>query len=113
MAIRPHSETVGIGATWALPTGIGVELDVSVSPSFDVTVAVFEIVPLVAVTCVDSAIVALPPAAIVPRLQESGFALLQVPCDGVAETNVSPAGSVSVTTTFVAGDGPAFVTVIV
>ena len=69
--------------------------------------------PLVAVTCVESAIVALPPFAIVPRLQVTGLTALQVPCDGVAEISVSPAGNVSVTTTFVAGDGPGFVTVIV
>ena len=36
-----------------------------------------------------------------------------MPCDGVADTNVSPAGSASVTTTPVAGLGPAFTTVTV
>ena len=36
-----------------------------------------------------------------------------MPCDGVADTNVRPAGSASVTTTPVAGLGPAFATVTV
>ena len=34
----------------------------------------------------------------------------QVPCEGVAELNVTPAGSVSVTVTAVAFDGPALAT---
>ena len=34
----------------------------------------------------------------------------QVPCEGVAESNVTPAGSVSVTDTPVALDGPALAT---
>src|SRR5215831_16933274 len=38
---------------------------------------------------------------------------LYVPCDGVAVVNVSPAGSRSLSVTFVAPDGPAFVTVTV
>ena len=33
-----------------------------------------------------------------------------VPCDGVAESNVTPAGSVSMTDTPVAPDGPALAT---
>ena len=36
-----------------------------------------------------------------------------MPCDGVADTSVSPAGSASVTTTPVAGLGPLLVTVTV
>ena len=43
----------------------------------------------------------------------TGETALQVPWLGVALRNVVPAGSVSVTITFVAGDGPAFDTVIV
>src|SRR5262245_41878850 len=43
------------------------------------------------------------PAASVPRLQVTvPDACVQVPCDGVADTNVTPAGSVSVTVTPVA-----------
>ena len=34
------------------------------------------------------------------------------PCVGLAETNVTPAGNVSVNTALVAGDGPVFVTTI-
>src|SRR5438045_340700 len=52
--------------------------------------------------------VAVWPALIVPRLQ--GKALLHAP---LFETNVRPAGVVSLTTTAAAADGPAFVTVIV
>jgi hypothetical protein len=55
--------------------------------------------------------VALPPTARLPRLQITGLVPLHVPCDGVAEPNVTPAGSVSVRTTFVAGAGPLFLTV--
>ena len=36
---------------------------------------------------------------------------VQEPCVGVTETKLTPPGSVSVITTFVAGDGPALVTV--
>ena len=41
-----------------------------------------------------------------PRLQITGPLPLQLPCVAVAETNETPAGSVSVTVTFVAGFGP-------
>ena len=41
-----------------------------------------------------------------PRLQITGALPLQLPCVAVAETNVTPAGSVSATVTFVACFGP-------
>jgi hypothetical protein len=111
MAISIHSDTVGIEL--APRAGIGGVLEDTGPALSAVTVAVFEIVPLVAVTCVSSVIVAVAPFAIVPMLQLIGLVALQVPWDGVAETNVRPAGRVSVTTTFVAWAGPAFPTVIV
>jgi hypothetical protein len=60
-----------------------------------------------------SVTVAVPPLASVPRLQLTGEAELHVPCDGVAETNVRPGGSVSRRETLVAGEGPLLWTVIV
>src|SRR5215831_18078021 len=41
------------------------------------------------------------PAARVPRLQVTVAVPVQVPCEAVEETNVVPAGSVSLTATFV------------
>ena len=58
-------------------------------------------------------IVAFPPFAIVPRLQVTVAVPLHDPAEGVAETNVTPAGSVSDTLTLVAALGPALFTVIV
>ena len=55
--------------------------------------------------------VALPPFAIVPRLQLTVAPPVHVPCDGVAEPNVMLEGSVSVTLTPHAAFGPALVTV--
>jgi hypothetical protein len=117
-AMRAHSDMVGMATPSAgSPTGIGgVEDEVSPpsgSATVDVTEALFEIVPLVAVTSVCREMVAFDPLLIVPRLQVTVVVPLQVPCDGVAEMSCRPAGSVSVTTTPVAADGPAFVTVIV
>jgi hypothetical protein len=81
------------------------------------TVAAFEIeepfgVP--ALTLTVSVMVAEPPLMSVPALQvTAGPAATHVPCDGVAETNVVFAGSVSDTETPFASDGPLLVTVIV
>lgn len=47
----------------------------------------------------------------VPMLQETVVVPEHVPCVEAAETNVGPAGSVSVRVTLVAGDGPLLVTV--
>src|ERR1043165_4225563 len=52
--------------------------------------------------------VALPRAAILPRLQFTVAVPLQLPCEVVAEINVSPAGNASATLTFVAVPGPLF-----
>jgi hypothetical protein len=75
-----------------------------------VTVAVLEIVPG-AVTVTTIVIVTESPAGIFPRLHVTTPALWTHP--GLALTNVTPLGSVSVTTTFVAASGPRLVTVIV
>jgi hypothetical protein len=74
------------------------------------TDAVFVFVPDVdAVTTIDMVAFAL--AASEPSEQvTTPDAWLQVPCELDAETNVVPAGSVSVTVTFVAVCGPAFET---
>jgi hypothetical protein len=50
------------------------------------------------------------PAATVPREQLTVLVPEQNPCDGVAETNVVPAGRMSATVTPAAGLGPAFAT---
>jgi hypothetical protein len=50
------------------------------------------------------------PAATVPREQLTVLVPEQDPCDGVAETNVVPAGRTSATVTLAAGLGPAFAT---
>ena len=46
-----------------------------------------------------------------PRVQLTLLVPLQEPCDGTAEPNTTPAGSVSVTRTLVAVAGPLLVTV--
>ena len=51
--------------------------------------------------------VALAPLARVPRLQVTVVLPEQVPTLGLAETNMVPAGSASVTTTLLAASGPA------
>src|SRR5690349_12067889 len=99
IAMSPHSDSVGAPAasppTAVIATGVAVDDPPPVS-SVALTLAVFVMVPLVPMTCTFSVIVAEALTASVPRVQESGFALLQVPCDGVALTNCSDAGSVSV-----------------
>jgi hypothetical protein len=77
----------------------------------DVTVAVFDRAPeLVGVTTTET--VAFAPLAIVPSEHVSVLAATaHEPCDGVAETNVTPAGSGSEIETFWASDGPPFVAV--
>src|SRR5712692_5811918 len=70
-----------------------------------VTVAVFGYPP-VALGVATTVAVALEPLAIVPRLQVIGAVPAQAPWLGVAETNVRPPASVSVSVTAVADDGP-------
>ena len=53
------------------------------------------------------------PLLMAPRLQFTVVVPVQVPVPGVAETNVSPAGKVSVRFTAVAADGPALDTLMV
>ena len=48
--------------------------------------------------------------AIDPRLHVTVVVPTQVPWVGIAETKFMPGGRASVTVTFVAGDGPLFVT---
>lgn len=73
-----------------------------------VTVAVFEIVSLVAVTVVTSVTVAEPPFASVPRLHVTVVVPEHEPWVGVAETTLRPGGSTSVTVTPADVVGPAF-----
>src|SRR5687767_4786548 len=78
--------------------------------SVAVALALFVIVPGVfGVTRIVTVAFAL--LLIVPRLQVTGAVPEQEPCDGVDETNVTLTGKVSVSTTLVAFDGPAFETV--
>src|SRR4029450_909625 len=85
---------------------------VLLSPDEVVTVAVLVSVPAaLAVTTI--VMVSLSPDAIVPRSHVSRPAArvqLSIAWDGVAEINVAPAGSVSVTETLFAGLGPALLT---
>ena len=57
------------------------------------------------------ATVAVAPEAIVPSAQVTVAVPEQVPWQGVAEANVTPAGSVSVTVDALAESGPALATV--
>lgn len=113
-AINTHSDIVGMSAL-AAPTARAGALELLLlelgSLPDALTLAVLAIVPLVAVTVALRATVALAPLASVPRLQVTLVVPVQLPCDGVALTNCRPAGRTSVTTTFVAGDGPPLVTV--
>jgi hypothetical protein len=79
----------------------------------EATVAVLATVPAELGLLTTSAMVAEPPAARVPREQLTVLVPVQddPAGDGVAETKVVPAGRTSVTVTFAAGLGPAFVTV--
>jgi hypothetical protein len=86
-----------------------------VSRVSEATVAVLATVPAELGLLTTSAIVAEPPAARAPREQLTVLVPEQddPAGDGVAETKVVPAGRMSPTTTFAAGLGPAFVTVMV
>jgi hypothetical protein len=75
-------------------------------------VAVFEIDPAV-FRCTTSVTVSEPALEIVARVQLTVVAPLQLPTDGVAETNVVPTGRVSVTVAMSEVLGPAFETVMV
>ena len=79
------------------------------SGSVAVTEAAFRKLPRAAAV---AAIVMLAPAPLAraPRLQVIVAVPVQLPWLGVAVASVRPAGSVSVTVTFVASDGPAFAT---
>ena len=56
--------------------------------------------------------IAVPAFAIAPRLHVTVVAPLHEPWLGIAEPKTGPDGNWSVTATFVAGDGPLFVTTI-
>jgi len=76
------------------------------------TLAVLPTIPLTVGVTV-KATVAVAGLARVPRLQVTVPVPLHVPWLGVAETKLTPPGSVSVTDTSVAALGPLFVTVMV
>src|SRR5437763_1974077 len=83
-----------------------------VSVSVAVTVAVFVMVPGVGGAWTTIVTVALAPLLMVPRLPVTVLpAVVTVPWLGVAETNVTPAGNVSVRVTPVAALGPLLATV--
>jgi hypothetical protein len=110
---------------WATPTGqvtfsggvvVAVKFHVEVllarfgSGVVEETVAVLETVPGVLELLTTSTTVATPLANTVPREQLTVLVPEQDPTDGVAETSVVPAGSVSLTVTPAAKLGPAFAT---
>ena len=78
-----------------------------------VTVAVFETTPAPAGIWMVNVIVALPPLFSAPREQITVVVPLQTPCVVCADTNVVPAGRMSVTVTADAPVGPLFVTTMV
>ena len=83
------------------------------SPVSDVTFAWFVIVPMLCGVTL-TVTLALAVLASVPREHVTvPLACEQLPCDGVAELKVTPAGSVSVSVMPVAPEGPAFATPIV
>ena len=97
----------GSTVVWALAE----LLAVAGSCVLDATLAWFVIVPGLCGLTLTSA-VALPLAASAPRGQVTvPDACEQVPWDGVADTNTTPTGRVSVRTTAAAPEGPAFWTV--
>jgi hypothetical protein len=82
------------------------------SGTVEVTLTVFDNEPVWdGVTTI--VIVALAAFDIVPKLHVTVVVPEQLPCDAIADTNVTPAGNTSVAVTFVALSGPLFVTVIV
>jgi hypothetical protein len=113
----PQVESVGMAGVGAI---VVVAVDVLFagvgSVTSEETVAVLEMLVPVAnpeAVWTTREIVALPPFASVPRLQVTVVVPLHDPVEGVAETNVTPAGRVSDTLTPVAELGPALFTVIV
>jgi hypothetical protein len=115
---KPQVESAGV-PIGALAPVFTVTLDVEVlfavfgSGVVETTVAVLAIVPDALGLRTTNAIVAEPPLAIVPSEQMTALLKVQDPCDGDAETNVVPAGKMSVTVTPAAEMGPAFVTAMV
>jgi hypothetical protein len=114
---RPQVESVGTLGGAALTVTVTVTVDVLLA-RFEsrvsvATVAVLAIVPDLLGPATTSTTVAEPPAARVPSEQLTVLVPEQYdPAgDGVAETNVVPAGRTSPTIAFAAGLGPAFVTV--
>src|SRR5918911_1037396 len=109
---RLWSVRIGLGGGLSTTVvALAVLLDESGSASDALTVAVSVICPdAVGVTTMVT--MALAPFVSVPMEQLTGPVLLQEPCVVEEETNVTPAGSVSVRLTFVACAGPLLVTMI-
>ena len=123
MAVRPKE--VYATPAWATPSGhvtvrggVVVTVAVAVEVLFAefgsgvsvATVAVLATVPDVLGLLTTSWTVATPLAGTVPREQLTVLVPVQDHCDGVADTNVVPAGRVSLTVTPAARLGPAFAT---
>src|SRR5262245_51186083 len=106
------SATVPAGATFTTVDSVSLLFAALLSPADVVTVVVFVTVPA---TVGDTTMVTVSLAAdaMVPRLHVTitpDRVQLSAAWEGVADTNVTPAGSVSVTVTPVAGFGPALLT---
>jgi hypothetical protein len=111
MLLAPNALLIVGGAITAV-SAVALLLPMLGSAVDALAVAVFEIDPA-AVAFTTRVMVAEPLLASVPRAQVTVVVPLQVPTDGVAETNVVPEGRVSLTLARVAALGPAFETVMV
>jgi hypothetical protein len=111
---RPTVDSVGIAVTLMVTVVVELLFAGFGSTADVVTEAVFEItVPCARpfAVCTVRVTVAVPLPANVPREHVTVVVPLQLPCDGVAETNVTPEGRTSVTETFAALLGPPLLTV--
>src|SRR5437660_9496 len=101
-------------AALTVVAAVAVLLAALVSVSVEVTAAVLVMLPVVVGARTMMVTVALAPLLMAPRLPVTVVpAVVTVPWLGVAETNVTPAGNVSVSVTLVALPGPALATVTV
>ena len=106
---KPQSERVGtLGGVVTVTVHVEVLFPVIGSGVVETTVAVLTIGPAELGPATVIATVAEPPLAIVPRVQMTAPVKEQGPCGDAADTNVVPAGRMSVTVTPAAAMGPAF-----
>lgn len=107
---KPQVEIIGTLGGPSVAVHVEALFAVFASGVVDTTVAVLASGPGELGVATTSMIVAEPPLANVPTEQTTAPVKEQDPCVGVAETNVVPAGRMSVTVTPAAEMGPAFAT---